>query len=147
MSGMKFKTSLRPPAMSFVFIASIPPTARTANTARMITMLILTTNWNTSVTSTPHNPDSVEAPGQGVEHHRQQARRHEAPPQPVAVDPVARHEARHDERRVRGEGCRDHRCAREPPGDVAPGEEELRRALAGAGFVVEPDPDGACDVQ
>ena len=60
MSGMKFKTSLRPPAMSFVFIASMPPTARTANTARMITMLILTTNWKTSVTSTPHSPDSVE---------------------------------------------------------------------------------------
>src|SRR5206468_10652487 len=60
MSGTKLSTSLRPPSTTFVFMASIPPTARTTNTARMITMLILTTNWNMSVTSTPHRPDSVE---------------------------------------------------------------------------------------
>ncbi len=38
----------------------MPPTARTANTASTITMPILTTNWNRSVTSTPHSPESVE---------------------------------------------------------------------------------------
>ena len=59
-SGTKLRTSPRPLSTSFVFIASMPPTARTAKTARMITMLILITNWNTSVTSTPHKPDSVE---------------------------------------------------------------------------------------
>src|ERR1041384_4537519 len=41
------------------FRASIPPTACTARIASTITMPILSTNWNRSVTSTPHNPDMV----------------------------------------------------------------------------------------
>ena len=41
-------------------MASIPPTACTATTANTITMPILMTNWNRSVTSTPHSPESVE---------------------------------------------------------------------------------------
>ena len=55
-----FNASPRPAATSFVFISSIPPTAFTANTARMITIDILMTNWNMSVTRTPHRPESVE---------------------------------------------------------------------------------------
>src|SRR5437879_13904245 len=47
-------------APSLTRIASIPPTACTATTASTITMPILITNWNRSVTSTPHNPESVE---------------------------------------------------------------------------------------
>ena len=42
------------------FIWLMPPTARTAATARMVTMVILSTNWNKSVTRTPHSPDSAE---------------------------------------------------------------------------------------
>ena len=38
----------------------MPPTPRTAKTASAITIAILTKNWKTSVTSTPHNPDMVE---------------------------------------------------------------------------------------
>ena len=38
----------------------MPPTALTANTARMMTIDILMTNWNMSVTRTPHRPESVE---------------------------------------------------------------------------------------
>ena len=38
----------------------MPPTACTATTASTITMPILITNWNRSVTSTPHRPESVE---------------------------------------------------------------------------------------
>ncbi len=41
-------------------MASMPPTARTANTASTMTMPILMTNWKRSVTSTPHNPERVE---------------------------------------------------------------------------------------
>src|SRR5438067_46282 len=68
-SGTKLKTDPCPPplawraasiAASFVFIASIPPTAWTANTASAMTMLILITNRKTSVTNPPHKPDNVE---------------------------------------------------------------------------------------
>ncbi len=38
----------------------MPPTAETAATASAITIDILITNWNRSVTSTPHSPASVE---------------------------------------------------------------------------------------
>ncbi len=38
----------------------MPPTAATAATASTITMLILMTNWNRSVTRTPHSPARVE---------------------------------------------------------------------------------------
>ena len=41
---------------SFSFITSMPPTARTANTARMITAVILITNCTRSVQSTAHIP-------------------------------------------------------------------------------------------
>ena len=44
---------------SLSFIWSMPPTAFTAATARMITIVILRTNWNRSVTSTPHSPASI----------------------------------------------------------------------------------------
>ena len=47
-------------AASWCFMPSIPPTARTATTASTITIVILMTNWNRSVTSTPHSPESVE---------------------------------------------------------------------------------------
>ncbi len=47
-------------AASLTFMASIPPTACTATTAKTITIPILITNWNRSVTSTPHSPESVE---------------------------------------------------------------------------------------
>src|SRR6266498_3394195 len=59
-AGTMLNASPRPAATSFVFIASMPPTAFTANTARMITIDILMTNWNRSVTSTPQRPESVE---------------------------------------------------------------------------------------
>ena len=42
--------------MSFDFITSMPPTARTAYTASTITAPILTTNWTRSVHSTAHIP-------------------------------------------------------------------------------------------
>src|SRR6266550_6063113 len=45
---------------SLTFMASMPPTARTATTASTITIPILITNWNRSVTSTPQSPESVE---------------------------------------------------------------------------------------
>ena len=71
--------ALRPPrvgstAASFIFIASMPPTALTAYTASTITIPILMTNWNTSVTSTPHSPDRVEideVSGDHSDHDRQ----------------------------------------------------------------------------
>ena len=59
-AGTMLNASPRPAATSFAFIASMPPTAFTANTARMITIDILMTNWNRSVTSTPQRPESVE---------------------------------------------------------------------------------------
>ncbi len=195
----------------------MPPTAPTANTARMITIPILITNCTMSVTSTPHRPESVEiaevnaispstmtsastlpmpkissriftiarltqprmmqligmprykraksaqerrgfarvpdlgeldvghhagaAPQPGVEEHREHPAHQEAPPDPVPRDAVARDQAGHHERRVGGERRRNHRRAGEPPGNVAPGKEELRRALAGACLVVEADAD------
>ena len=42
------------------FSLSMPPTARTAYTARMITALILITNCTRSVHSTAHIPAPVE---------------------------------------------------------------------------------------
>src|SRR5689334_10561568 len=47
-------------AASCCFIESIPPTAWIAATASTITMVILMTNWNRSVTRTPQSPDNVE---------------------------------------------------------------------------------------
>src|SRR5229473_140705 len=68
-SGTKLNTDPAPPearprarstSASLSFIWSMPPTADTAATASAITMLILITNWNRSVTSTPHSPARVE---------------------------------------------------------------------------------------
>src|SRR5213592_3780417 len=245
-------------AASLTRIASIPPTACTATTASTITMPILITNWNRSVTSTPHNPESVEiadvraimpttihsaspfdtpkilqlvfgvskgdalwivagdhadddpqrvalrhaedqlqdlrhrevdpaeddavdeqaqvngpeapqeggrwagvadlreldvghdagaAPQAGVEEHREHPAREQVPPQPVARDPVLRDQTGDDKGRVRGERGRHHRRARQPPRHVSPGEKELRRVLAGATLVVQPDGDVEQEVQ
>ena len=64
-SGVNARIDPAPPfaalsAPSFVMSASMPPTARTAKYASTITMPIFSTNWNRSVTSTPHRPASVE---------------------------------------------------------------------------------------
>src|ERR1043166_6232787 len=59
-SGMRFRASPRPLDTSLSFIASMPPTAWTANTASTMTIPILITNCTMSVTSTPHRPDRVE---------------------------------------------------------------------------------------
>ena len=56
---MKLRNGLSSPP-SFAFIASMPPTACTAATPSTITIVILTANWNRSVTSTPQSPESVE---------------------------------------------------------------------------------------
>src|SRR6266550_6421805 len=58
--GTRLSASPRPLDTSFSFIASMPPTACTANTARTITIPILITNCTMSVTSTPQSPESVE---------------------------------------------------------------------------------------
>src|SRR6266513_2417534 len=59
-SGTRLSASPRPLDTSFSFIASMPPTALTANTASTITIPILITNCTTSVTRTPQSPDNVE---------------------------------------------------------------------------------------
>ncbi len=69
-------------------------------------------------------------PESGEEEHREHAAHQHVPPQPVAGDPVREDEARDDERGVGGEGCRHHRCAGEPPGHLATGQEVLVHALA-----------------
>ncbi len=68
-SGVKARIEPCPPpaaaratssACSFSLSASIPPTARTAQTASTITIPIFRTNWKRSMTRTPHRPERVE---------------------------------------------------------------------------------------
>ena len=59
MFGTKLRNALPSPP-SFAFMASMPPTARTAANPKTITIPILTTNWNRSVTKTPQSPESAE---------------------------------------------------------------------------------------
>ena len=79
------------------------------------------------------------APEPRVEEDGQHAAGDHVPPEPVAGDAVARDHAGDDQRRVGGEGRRDHRRAGQPPRDVAAREEELGRAAARAPGVVQPD--------
>src|SRR5207244_2038748 len=61
------------------------------------------------------------------------------PPEPVSRDPVARHQSGDHQRRIGGEGRRDHGSSRKPPGHVASGKEKLADAFSGARFIVEAD--------
>src|SRR4029077_7219597 len=69
-------------------------------------------------------------------HHAAEALR---PPEPVAGNAVACDEAGDEERSVGGEGCGHHGRAGEPPGDIAPGDEEFFGAARGAAAVVKTD--------
>src|ERR1019366_2152130 len=83
--------------------------------------------------------DLRAAPEPRVQEDRERAAHDEVPPEPVARDAMGRDEARHDERRIGGERRRDHRGAREPPGDGASGDEVLLERLAA--LLRERDPD------
>ena len=83
--------------------------------------------------------DAGAAPQAGIKEDREHAARDEVPPQPVARDASHRDHAGDRERRVGREGGGNHGRTGQPPGDVAPGEEKLIDAFAGAGFVVKAD--------
>ncbi len=91
--------------------------------------------------------DAGAPPQAGVEEHRQHAARDEAPPQPVAGDPVGRDHAGDRQRRVGGEGGRDHGGAGQPPRHVAAGEEEFVDARLRARRILSLRPQRAVVLQ
>ena len=76
--------------------------------------------------------DARPPPQAGEEQHAEHAAEGAAPPDPVAGDAVAGDDAGDGERGVGRERRRHHRRPREPPRQVAAGEEVLAQALAGA---------------
>ena len=76
-----------------------------------------------------------------VEEHGQRSAHDHVPPEPVAGDAVLGDEARHDERRVGGEGGGDHRGAREPPRNGSARHEVLLERLAALLRELEADSD------
>ena len=69
-------------------------------------------------------------------HHAAEALR---PPEPVAGDAVARDESGDEQRSVGGESGGDHGGAREPPGNVAAGDEKFFGTAGGPAPVVKRD--------